>query len=122
MTTATRITLKAGVYSDATCRTGVFVRRTLASHWPVECLMDNGQTVFLNDSDFTGSNGAAFHLNIARDAVMLARAGGPNAAWHWSVAVSQLCKAIGAANREGNRKASGLALLALAKVRAVSAA
>ncbi len=38
------------------------------------------------------------------------------------VAMRELRKAIGAANREGNRKRSGLALLALAKARAELAA
>ena len=40
----------------------------------------------------------------------------------WIVADSELRKAIGAFNRERNRKGAGLALLALAKVRAQIAA
>lgn len=63
---------------------------------------------------------ARFYLENARAALGLANVGDRNRKAYLAMAASQLRKAIGAANRERNRRVAGLALLALAKVRAAA--
>lgn len=58
---------------------------------------------------------STFHLQNAKTALSLAMRRDRNRATYLTMAASQLRKAIGAANREGNRRLSGKCLFALAR-------
>lgn len=49
----TRFILKADRYADQPCRTGKIIRKTQATHWPIEALFDDGHTGCLNEDDYT---------------------------------------------------------------------
>lgn len=47
-----RFSLNPNVYSDRRCRTGVVLRRTSATHWPMEVRFDDGTVGYVNSQDY----------------------------------------------------------------------